>query len=163
MDRARAAAEDLRHVAGDFDPGHLFVRIHGRRSRCKKKVGSACFSKRTVLFKRPGVGVIVFIRAELGRIDEDGRDDDVVFLSGGTDEGSVSLMESAHGCYESDGFSFFFTAADEIFQFANFMADNHHYSILSGETPEGFSATSGNEKERIPKQNAPKWGSGYEK
>lgn len=84
MDRARAAAEDLRHVAGDFDPGHLFVRIHGRRSRCKKKVGSACFSKRTVLFKRPGVGVIVFIRAELGRIDEDGRDDDVVFLSGGT-------------------------------------------------------------------------------
>ena len=37
----------------------------------------------------------------------------------------------------------------------NFMADNHHYSILSGETPEGFSATSGNEKERIPKQNAP--------
>ena len=106
-------------------------------------------------FKRPGVGVIVFIRAELGRIDEDGRDDDVVFLSGGTDEGSVSLMESAHGRYESDGFSFFFTVADEIFQFANFMADNHHYSILSGETPEGFSATSGNEKERIPKQNAP--------
>lgn len=105
-------------------------------------------------FKPPGVGVIVFIRAELGRIDEDGRDDDVVFLSGGTDEGSVSSWRAPMVVTSPMDFPSF-TAADEIFQFANFMADNHHYSILSGETPEGFSATSGNEKERIPKQNAP--------
>ncbi|WP_331252466.1 hypothetical protein [Dialister hominis] len=43
------------------------------------------------------------------------------------------------------------------------MADNHHYSILSGETPEAFLQRAGTKKSAFQNRMRPKWGSGYEK
>ena len=56
-----------------------------------------------VLLEGAGVGVEVFVGAELGGVDEVGDDDEVGVLAGDADEGEVSFVEVAHGGDEADG------------------------------------------------------------
>lgn len=114
-------------------------------------------------FKPPGVGVIVFIRAELGRIDEDGRDDDVVFLSGGTDEGSVSSWRAPMVVTSPMDFPSFLQRRTKSFS----SPISWQIIIITASFPEkllkAFLQRAGTKKSAFQNRMRPKWGSGYGK
>src|SRR5207249_4153778 len=64
---------------------------------------SCCLCEFRVALLVAWVGGEVLVRTELGRIDEEAGDDDVVLGAGRSEEREVALVEAAHGRHQADG------------------------------------------------------------
>ena len=116
MDGACAAAKNLGDIARHFHPGHILVGIHFSRRRSKDGRGTGGFRDFFVCGQLPGIGIIVFVGAELGGVYKVADDDHVIFFGSGFDQGGMAFVEGTHGGHQTDGFAFFFHSADKVLQ-----------------------------------------------
>ena len=79
MDRSLSTAEFMRNIAVDIDVCAVALRIHFRRFRMEDGIDADAFQFLAVFIEAARISIIVFVRTELGRIDEDRSDDDVAF------------------------------------------------------------------------------------
>src|SRR5439155_975927 len=82
-----------------LEPGR--VELLGRG--CKEDVDACCLCEFRVALLVAWVGGEVLVRTELGRIDEEAGDDDVVLSAGRAEEREVALVEAAHCRHQADG------------------------------------------------------------
>ena len=86
----------------DLDPRLEPGRVELLGGGCKEDVDARCFRELGVVPLVAWVGDEVLVRIELGRIDEEAGDDDVVLGAGRAEEREVALVEGAHRGYEAD-------------------------------------------------------------
>ena len=124
---------------GDSFDRHPCLRI-GRvdflgRGR-EREVGTAFGEFFEVGFKRPRVGVEIFVGAELGWIDEDGNDGSVGFGQRRADETQVAFVKGSHRGNEADSQALFAGGGQRFAEFGNAPDElGHGYtSLLRGKT-----------------------------
>ncbi len=98
---AKLAFEAAPELA-DVDPGLVARRIHLLWRRREQEVDAGLLGERHVALLVARVAVEILSRAELGRIDEQARDDRVRFGSSRGEEREMPFVEGAHGRDEAD-------------------------------------------------------------
>ena len=93
-----AAAELL-----DLDPGLEAGRIELARLGREEDVDAGLLGDPGIAFFVARVPGEILVRAELRRVDEEARDDEVVLGAGRSKEGEMALVEGAHRRDETDG------------------------------------------------------------
>ena len=99
--RAEATAEFGGEVV-DGDRGGMAVGVDLCHGGHEEEVDAMGRALGCVALGVAGVDLKVFVGSELGRVDEDGGDDEVVLVAGVIEQGGVAAVEVAHGRYESD-------------------------------------------------------------
>jgi hypothetical protein len=83
----------------------MVLGIHLLVGGCEDNITAASREQFQVVLERPGVFLKIFVRSELGRIDENRCDRHVALLLGPADQGQMSFVQRAHGWNESDAFA----------------------------------------------------------
>ena len=91
--------------SGRFDECRMVLGIHLLVGGCEDHIAPVRREQFQVVLERPGVFLKIFVRAELGRIDENGCDRHVALLLGPVDQGQMSFVQCPHGWNESDAFA----------------------------------------------------------
>ncbi len=117
VDGSRGAAEFVCEIAFDSHIGAVAFGIHLGRFRMEDGIDADGFHFLFVFGKAAGIFLIVFVRAELGRVDEDGSDDDIAFGASRAHQGQMAFMQGAHGRYEADGPACFFGVQRKFLDF----------------------------------------------
>ena len=102
MDRPLSPAEFMRNVAVDIDIGAVAFRIHFRRFRMENGIDADAFQFLAVFIEATRISIIVFVRAELGRIDENRSDDDITGGFRRPHQRQMPFMEGTHSRDQSD-------------------------------------------------------------
>ena len=95
------ALEAFRCSFGD-DPGCEALRIELAGCRSKEQVDARCGSHALVVREIAGISVEVGGLAELRRVDEQARDDDVGVGARGCDQREVAVVQRSHRWHEGD-------------------------------------------------------------
>ena len=104
MDWAEGSAHYLGE--GGFDEGDgRIVAVHFGGRRCENGINAFLFEQFEIMLFVARVLGKIFIRSELGWIDEDGYDDAGSIFAGDSHQGGVSLVEISHCRDERDGFA----------------------------------------------------------
>ena len=91
--------------SGRLDERRMVLGIHLLVGGCEDHITAVRREQFQVVLERPRVFLKIFVRAELGRIDENRRDRHIALLLGLVDQGQVSIVQRAHGWNESDAFT----------------------------------------------------------
>src|SRR5689334_12064295 len=102
MAGAELAFEDSAELLGLY-PGLEARRIQLLGGRDEEDVDAGFFREGGVAFLVARVRSEIFARPELGRVDEQAGDDDLVFLAGGTEEREMALVKGTHRRHETEG------------------------------------------------------------
>ncbi len=100
--RGAGAAVEAGADFGDVDPGAAgAVGVHVGGGGGEEEVHAFGLEEPAVGF--PGAGVFgqIFVRGELGGVDEEGDGDEIALCFGGADQGDVAGVEGAHGGHEA--------------------------------------------------------------
>ena len=140
MDRTLSPAEFMGNVAVDVDIRAITFRIHFRRFRMEDGIDTDAFQLLAVFIEAARISVIIFVRAELGRVDEDRSDDDVAFGFGSPHQGQMTFVESPHGRDQTDDLTSFFLFTSKCLHFFD-STENFHdtktpleYELMSRNT-----------------------------
>ena len=140
MDRPLSPAEFMRNVAVDIDIGAVAFRIHFRRFRMENGIDADAFQFLAVFIEATRISIIVFVRAELGRIDEDRSDDDVAFGLGSPHQGQMTFVERTHSRDQADNLTSLFLFTSKCLHFFD-STENFHdcktplkYELMSRNT-----------------------------
>ena len=140
MDWALSPAEFMGNVTIDIDIRAVAFRIHFRRFRMEDGIDADTFQFLAVFIEAARISVIVFVRAELGRVDEDRSDDDVAFGFGSPHQGQMTFVESPHGRDQTDDLTSFFLFTSKCLHFFD-STENFHdiktpleYKLMSRNT-----------------------------
>ena len=86
----------------DLDPGLEAGRVHLLERRREEDVDPGLLGEARVAVLVSRIAGEVLAGDELGGVDEQARDDEVVLLARGAEEGEVALVEGAHRRDEAD-------------------------------------------------------------
>src|SRR5262245_15128253 len=101
MARAEFAFEDSAEFP-DLDPGLEARRIQLLGGRGEEDIDAGFFGEGGVALLFARICSEIFARPELGRVDEQAGDDDLVFLAGGAEEREMALVKGAHRRHETE-------------------------------------------------------------
>src|SRR5207247_8732823 len=87
----------------DLDPGLEAGRVELVCAWCEENVDADLLGEPCVAFLVARVAREILVRPELGRIDEEAGDDDIVLCASCPEEGEVAVVEGAHRGDEPEG------------------------------------------------------------